>query len=55
MTEKFLLIAVLSLFLSSPVTADDAADVRNTIERHYAAIHADEIETVLDDHREDMT
>ena len=55
MTRKILLMAVWSVFLSSPVVADDAADVRETIERHYAAIHTDEIETILDDHLESMT
>ena len=55
MTRKILLIASLSVFLSTPVAADDAADVRATIERHYAAIHADQLESVLNDHRDDMT
>ena len=55
MIRKILLIAVLSVSLSSPVTADDAADVRETIERHYTAIHADQIESVLNDHLENMT
>ncbi len=55
MTQKVLLTAVLSIFMSSPVTADDAADVRKTIERHYAAINTEEIESVVDDHLEDMT
>ena len=55
MIRKILLIAVLSISLSSPVTADDAADVRETIESHYAAIHTDQIESVLNDHLENMT
>ena len=55
MIRKILLIAVLSISLSSPVTADDAADVREAIERHYAAIHADQTESVLNDHLENMT
>ena len=55
MTRKILLIAVLSISLSSPVTADDAADVRGAIESHYAAIHIDQIESVLNDHLENMT
>ena len=55
MIRKILLIAVLSISLSSPVIADDAADVRETIERHYAAINADQIESVLNDHLENMT
>ena len=55
MSRKILLITVLSVFMSPPVTADDAADVRATIERHYAAIHSGEIESVLSAHRDDMT
>lgn len=55
MTRKILLITVLSIFWSPPVTADDTADVRATIERHYTAIHSDQIESVLNDHLEDMT
>ena len=55
MTQRLLLISVLSVFLSAPVTADDAADVRETIERHYAAINAEESDSVLDAHLDDMT
>jgi len=55
MTRKILVITVLLIFSSPPVTADDAADVRATIERHYAAIHSDQIESVLNDHLKDMT
>ena len=55
MIRKILLIAVLSISMSSLVIADDAADVRETIERHYAAINADQIESVLNDHLENMT
>jgi ketosteroid isomerase-like protein len=55
MIRKFQLITIFSIFLSPQVTADDAADVRATIERHYAAIHSDQIESVLNDHLEDMT
>jgi len=44
------------LFLWSPyIVADDAADVRATIERHYAAIHANDIETVVGHHLKDFT
>ena len=55
MNRKLLTIGIFSIFLSSPVTADNAADVRATIERPYAAIHTDAIESVIDDHLEDMT
>ena len=34
--------------------ADDADDVRATIERHYAAIHTGDIESVLSHHLEDF-
>ncbi len=37
------------------VFADDVADVRATIERHYAAIHAGDLDTVWDHHLEDFT
>jgi ketosteroid isomerase-like protein len=37
------------------VFADDAADVRATIERHYAAIHAGDPDTVWDHHLKDFT
>ena len=44
------------LFLWSPyIVADDAADVRATIERHYASIHANDVETVVSHHLEDFT
>ena len=55
MIRKFLALSIFSIFLSPHVMADDAADVRATIERHYAAIHADQIDSVLGDHLEDMT
>lgn len=55
MTRNIFVIAGLSVCLSTPVTADDASDVRETIERHYAAIHANEIESILSDHLDDMT
>jgi ketosteroid isomerase-like protein len=40
---------------TTPALADDADDVRATIERHYAAIHTDDIDTVLSHHRKDFT
>ena len=41
--------------MSAPVAADDAADVRDAIERHYAAINAEETESVFNAHLDDMT
>jgi ketosteroid isomerase-like protein len=38
-----------------PVAAQDAAEVRTVIEQHYAAIHANELEAVLEDHLPEMT
>lgn len=35
--------------------ADDAADVRQAIEQHYAAIHTDDLESVLGHHLDGMT
>ncbi len=35
--------------------ADDADDVRATIERHYAAIHAEDMELLLSHHLDDFT
>ena len=55
MTRKFFQAALLSAFLFSTVSADDFADVRKTIENHYAAINAEEDESVFDDHLDDMT
>ncbi len=43
------------LFSFGEVLADDAADVRATIERHYAAIHAGDSDTVWGHHLEDFT
>ena len=40
---------------SSLALADDAADVRATIERHYAAIHAEDRDTILSHHLVDFT
>jgi ketosteroid isomerase-like protein len=46
---------MLLMFLSPPVLADDAADVRATIERHYTAIHAQNIDAIISHHLEDFT
>jgi len=46
---------VLGLLGSSLALADDAADVRATIERHYAAIHAEDRDTILSHHLVDFT
>ncbi len=40
---------------SSLALADDAADVRATIERHYAAINAQDYDTTSSHHLEDFT
>ena len=45
---------ILTTFTGAAI-ADDADDVRATIERHYAAIHAKDIESVLSHHLEDFT
>jgi ketosteroid isomerase-like protein len=37
------------------VLADDAAEVRATIERHYTAIHAQNIDAIISHHLEDFT
>jgi ketosteroid isomerase-like protein len=45
----------LGLLGSSLALADDAADVRATIERHYAAIHEQDRDTTSSHHLEDFT
>ena len=45
----------LALLGSSLALADDAADVRATIERHYAAIHANDMDSIISHHLEDFT
>jgi ketosteroid isomerase-like protein len=51
------LLAALIIFtaFTGAATADDADDVRATIERHYAAIHAKDMELIFSHHREDFT
>ncbi len=56
MMNKFISACVfLGLLGSSLALADDAADVRATIERHYAAIHVEDRDTVFSHHLEDFT
>ena len=51
-----LIIIITFLLLCSPqVVADDAADVRATILRHYAAIHAQNNEAIRSHHLGDFT
>ena len=45
----------LLMFISPQVLADDAAEVRSTIERHYASIHAQNIDVTVSHHLEDFT
>ncbi len=45
----------LGLLGSSLALADDAADVRATIERHYAAIHANDMDLIISHHLKDFT
>ncbi len=45
----------LGLLGSSLALADDAADVRATIERHYAAINENNMEAIISHHLEDFT
>ena len=40
---------------ASPALAQDAAEVRAAIERHYAAIHGNDIQAVIDQHLPDFT
>jgi len=55
MIRNLTILIALLMFLSLPVLADDAADVRATIERHYAAINARDNETTSSHHLEDFT
>ena len=48
------LFAIIVLW-TTPVLADDAADVRATIERHYTAIHAQNRDAIRGHHLEDFT
>jgi len=55
MIRKLVMIVTFLLFWSSPVMANDADDVRATIERHYALIHTDDMESLLSQHLDDFT
>jgi ketosteroid isomerase-like protein len=56
MKNKFISACVfLGLLGSSLALADDAADVRATIERHYAAIHANDTDSITSHHLKDFT
>ncbi len=55
MTRKPAILITLLTFLSSPVLADDAEDVRATIERHYAAINSQDSDTTSSHHLNDFT
>ena len=55
MNRKLVTFITLLMLLSTPVLADDAADVRATIERHYAAINAQDGDTTSSHHLEDFT
>ncbi len=51
-----LLVTLITLTaFTSTAMADDADDVRATIERHYAAIHAEDMELLLSHHLDDFT
>jgi ketosteroid isomerase-like protein len=55
MIRNLVIIITFLLVWSPQVVADDAADVRASIERHYAAIHAINMEAVYSHHLEDFT
>ncbi len=55
MISRLVIIVTFLLFWSPQVVAGDADDVRATIERHYAAIHANDIESVISHHLKDFT
>ncbi len=55
MIRNLVIIITFLLIWSPQVVADDAADVRATIERHYAAIHAQNNEAVISHHLGDFT
>ncbi len=55
MIRDLTILITLLMFLSPQVLADDSADVRSTIERHYAAIHAEDRDTIFSHHLVDFT
>ena len=54
-TLGLLVTLIILAAFTGPALADDADDVRATIERHYAAIHAKDTETILSHHLKDFT
>ncbi len=54
-TISFLVTLITLTAFAGPAIADDADDVRATIERHYAAIHAMDLETGLSHHLNDFS
>jgi len=55
MIRDLTILITLLMFISPQVLADDTADVRSTIERHYAAIHAQNIDATVSHHLGDFT
>ncbi len=54
-TLSFLVTLITLTAFTGAARADDADDVRATIERHYAAIHAKDIEAIISHHLKDFT
>ena len=54
-TINLLTIPIILTAFTGAAWANDADDVRATIERHYAAIHAGDLDTVWDHHLKDFT
>ncbi len=54
-TLSLLVTLIILTAFTGTAMADDADDVRATIERHYAAIHAKDIEAVRSHHLKDFT
>ncbi len=54
-TLSLLVTLIILTAFTGPAMADDADDVRATIERHYAAIHAKDREAVRSHHLKDFT
>ena len=56
MTTKAIWTVCLAAYLFAvPANSQDAASLRSTIEQHYAAINSDDTETVLAQHRPEMS
>ncbi len=54
-TRSLLVTLIILTAFTGPAMADDADDVRATIERHYAAIHAKDKDAVFSHHLKDFT